>query len=134
MAYCLIFDSGCATTGVNHAEKHFMKLITVANFIKLFWHNLSPQWHIAISFDSAMVVNHAKKHFIKLTTATNFIKLFWHNLRCYWCIALSFYLGYAARGINDAKKFYEIEHKTGKDNGIHKIFFTHPLPFTYRVP
>jgi hypothetical protein len=56
-----------------------MKLITVANFINLFWHYLHPHWHIALSFDSGYVaigVNHAKKYFMKLTTVTNFIKSF----------------------------------------------------------
>jgi hypothetical protein len=41
---------------------------------------------------------------MKLATGVYFIKLFWCNLCCYWHITLSFNLGYAARGINYAKK------------------------------
>ncbi len=69
-----------------------MKLILVAIFIKLFWCNLSPQWHIALRFDSGYVtmsVNNAEKHFMKLILVAIFKKLFWCNLSPQWHIAIS---------------------------------------------
>ncbi len=73
------FDSGCVARGINYIEKSFMKWPSVANFIKLFWHNLSLYQHIALSFDSgcaARGINYIEKSFMKLTTGLNAIKLF----------------------------------------------------------
>jgi hypothetical protein len=83
-----------------------MKLTPVANFIKLFGHNLHHYQRIAFSFDSGYDVrgvNYAKISFMKLTIVANFINFYQHNLHHYQCIALSFDSGYAARGINYAK-------------------------------
>jgi hypothetical protein len=88
-----------------------MKLTPVANFIKLFWHNLYCHQHIALIFDSgnaASGIDYAKK-IMKLTPVANIIKLFGHNLHCYQHIGLIVDSGYAARCINYAKKFYEID-------------------------
>jgi hypothetical protein len=49
-------------------------------------------------------ISDKKKSFIKLSPVANFINVFWHHLYCYQHIALIFDSGYAARGINYAKK------------------------------
>jgi hypothetical protein len=67
-----------------------MKLIPVANFIKLFGRNLCYYQHIASSFEcgyAARGVNNIQKSFMKLTPVPNFIKLFGRNLYYYQHIA-----------------------------------------------
>jgi hypothetical protein len=56
-----------------------MKLIPVANFIKLFRCNFSHYQYIALSFDSGYAtssVNHAEIFLKKLRPVANLIKLF----------------------------------------------------------
>ncbi len=74
-----------------------MKLIPVANFIKLFQCNFSHYQYIALSFDSgyaASSINHANKSCTKSTPFAKFIKLFCHNLQRHQCIALNLDSGY----------------------------------------
>jgi hypothetical protein len=62
----LSFNSGYAARGVNYAFKSFMKLVSVDNFIKLFWCNLHRYQRIALSFDSGYAtrgVNYTKKFY-----------------------------------------------------------------------
>jgi hypothetical protein len=49
----------------------------VADFIKLFRHNLPYYWHITLSLDSYAVrdTNYVEKSFVKLTTEPNVLKL-----------------------------------------------------------
>ncbi len=66
-------------SGVNYAQKSFMKLTTGVNVIKLFWHNLCPQRHalgqnVWQYADSG--VNYAEKSFMKLATGVGGIQLF----------------------------------------------------------
>ncbi len=82
LAYCLIFDSGYATTDVNHTEKIVNEIDNWDQFHKPFLALFTPHWHIALRFDSsyaAMSVNNAEKHFMKLILVAIFIKLFWCN-------------------------------------------------------
>ncbi len=75
----LCFDLGYATRGINYAEKSFMKLTPMANFIELFCCNLPCYCHIALSFDSGYAtkgIKYAEKSFVKLTPMANFIELF----------------------------------------------------------
>jgi hypothetical protein len=51
-------------------QTHFTENQPVANFIKLFWHNLCHYWHIALSFICGYTgrgINYSKKCFMKLT-------------------------------------------------------------------
>ncbi len=78
LAYWLKFLLELATGGINYA-KIFMKLIPVANFIKLFQSLFIPLLAFALSIDSgyaAKGINYYPKIFMKLTPKANFIKLF----------------------------------------------------------
>ncbi len=88
--FCII----CTAIGILPyvLKKKFIWLKPVANFIKLYWHNLGHFWHIALSSDlgyAARGVNDAEKSFINLKPVINFIKLLLHNFCCYWHIDIS---------------------------------------------
>ncbi len=64
---------------VNYSGICFITMAPGVNFVKLFWLNLSTQWHnLSQNFrqyaDSS--VNYAKKSFVQLATVVNIIKCF----------------------------------------------------------